>query len=86
MNVETIIYHIVSGAMLFFIIYFYLDYRFERILRKIAQAGALSPETAVKPEDAGITSQWDKRALNGLARRGKLGVTEDGRYYIKKPE
>ena len=84
MNVETINYHIVSGAMLFFIIYFHLGYRFERILRKIAQVGALSPETAIKPEEAGITDDWDKRALKRLVKEGKLGVTEDGRYYIKK--
>jgi hypothetical protein len=82
--IEVIIESLLISGAVFFISYFYLGYRFERILRKIAMAGALSPETAVKPEDAGITSDWDKTALRGLVRKGKLAVTEDGRYYVIK--
>lgn len=80
--IERIISSILTGAVVFFLSYFYLSYRFEKICRKIAAAGALSPETAVKLEEAGITSEWEKRAAKRLVKEGKLRVTEDGRYYV----
>ncbi len=84
--IETIISSIIDGVLLFFISYFYLSHKFECILRKVAMAGALSRETAVKPEEAGITCEWDKRALKGLVKKGKLGATDDGRYYVRKSQ
>jgi hypothetical protein len=80
--IETIISSILIGAVVFFLSYFYLGYRFENIYRKIAAAGALSPETAVKLEEVGITGEWDKRAAKRLVKEGKLRMTKDGRYYV----
>lgn len=84
--IEAIISGILIGVAVFGISYYYLSYRFECILRKIAMSGASLPEKAVKPEEAGITSEWDKIALNRLVKEGKLVMTEDGRYYLKQKE
>jgi len=45
------------------------------IKKKLKEAKALSPETAVKPEEAGIT--WESLWLELVAER-----TEDGRYFL----
>lgn len=66
----------------------------KRCLEKLKEAGATSPENAVKPEDAGIlkereysifvespTMEWD--ALERLIKRGEVKKTEDGRVYVE---
>lgn len=84
MSMEIIISGIIIGIVVYFALNFTFRYEDERVLRRMATAGALSPETAVKPEDAGITDDWDKRVLKRLVKEGKLAVTEDGRYYVVK--
>jgi hypothetical protein len=80
--IETIISGIIIGIVVYFALHFIFRYEFKRIQEKIRIARAVSPETAVKPEEAGITDGWDKKALRRLVKEGKLGTTEDGRYYI----
>lgn len=48
-----------------------------RVVRKLREIGATSPETAIKPEQAGIT--WESIYLELVAEK-----TKDGRYYLKK--
>lgn len=50
-------------------------------IEKLRNAEATSPETAVKPEQAGITG-WNRVTLESLPTFGIVGSTNDGRYYI----
>lgn len=77
-----LLFAVIGSAWLFFAIYYAIGYKFERILRKIAMAGGLSPDSAVKPEEAGIIGEWEKTALKRLVKEGKLAMTEDERYYV----
>jgi len=56
-------------------------------LNKLKKAGAFSPETAVTPEKAGFHSDdlaaWARATLRSLVKKGKVKMTEDGRYYIE---
>jgi len=47
----------------------------QNVVRKLQQSGAISPETAVKPEKAGIT--WESLWLELVAER-----TKEGCYYL----
>jgi hypothetical protein len=66
----------------------------KRCLEKLKEAGATSPENAVKPEDAGILHEkeysifiesptWEWEALERLIKRGEVRTTEDGRVYVE---
>jgi hypothetical protein len=50
----------------------------ERMYKKLEESGATSPETAVKPEELGIT-EW---MLSDLIRFKKVIETGDGRIFI----
>jgi hypothetical protein len=53
-------------------------------INKLKKAGAFSPEKAVTREGADIEADpWSRTTLNTLVKKGKLGMTEDGRYYIR---
>jgi hypothetical protein len=53
----------------------------ECIRVKLKAVGAVSPETAVTPETAKLTIWPDKRVLDSLVKQGKVGKTEDGRFW-----
>lgn len=53
-----------------------------RVIRKLRSANAMSSDTAVKPEDAGIRSYAERSALKRLVKRGKVEKTEDERYFL----
>jgi len=44
-------------------------------LRKLKEAGAVSPGTAKKPEELGLREKW--------LQLPQVGRTDDGRYYLK---
>jgi hypothetical protein len=52
-------------------------------LEMLKKVNATSKESAVKPEDAGISGFSLERALQSLIKRGKVKKTEDGRYYVE---
>ncbi len=52
-------------------------------LERLKRANATSQESAVKPEEAGISGFSLERALQRLIKRGKVKKTEDGRYYVE---
>lgn len=49
--------------------------RARRIARKFREAGAISPQTAIKPEEIGISCR--EELLELLSKK-----TDDGRYYL----
>jgi hypothetical protein len=51
----------------------------EKNFKRLKEAGAFSPETAVKAEEVGITS---RRMLKDLIEFKNVKKTEDNRYYI----
>jgi hypothetical protein len=51
----------------------------EKSFKKLKEAGAFSPETAVTPEQVGVTSKY---MLNDLIRYKNVKRTEEGRYYV----
>jgi hypothetical protein len=55
----------------------------KNIEKKIRRKGAVSVETAITPEEAGITSKRELGWLNRLVKEGKIKETSDGRYYIE---
>ena len=57
--------------------------RKRKIIYKLRQSGALSPDTARTPEEAGFLPGVFPVLLNSMIRRNMVGVTDDGRYYIK---
>ncbi len=81
---EIILESIATGIFVFLAVYFSGKYADERLINKLLMARAETQETAVRPETIGITGTLDKLALKRLAKEGKLGVTEDGRYYVRK--
>jgi len=52
----------------------------EKSFKKLKEVGAFSSETAVTPEQIGITSKY---MLNDLVRYKNVKRTRDGRYYIE---
>ena len=78
MITEVIISSIIIGIIVFFAVYFAGEHTDRSLLSKLKSARALTPETAVKPEEIGISDNWTKLVLKRLAKEGKLGVTEDG--------
>jgi hypothetical protein len=82
--IETIISGIIIGMIVFFAVYFTGKHTDRRLVEKLQAKGAYTPQTAVRPEEAGITDEWHKRVLKRLAKEGKVVVTEDGRYYVIK--
>jgi len=60
--------------------YYAVCYDVESKLRK---RGALSPETAVKPEQAGITGKLQSLWLKVLIDQSKVGRTEDDKVWWK---
>ena len=56
----------------------------ERIMVRLKAAGAVSPETAVTPQTAKLTIWPDQRVLDSLVKQGKVGKTEDRRYWWKQ--
>lgn len=52
----------------------------KRIMEKLREVGALSGETAVAAEKAGISEGY---ILKDLIKQGKVEATPDGRYYVK---
>jgi hypothetical protein len=54
----------------------------KRCLEKLKKANAISPENAVKPEDAGISGVFPEWALERLIKRGEVKKAEDGRVYV----
>ncbi|MGB9778770.1 MAG: hypothetical protein ACPLW8_05140 [Candidatus Bathyarchaeales archaeon] len=81
---EIILESIATGIFVFLAVYFSGKYADERLINKLLMARAETPETAVRAETIGITGTLDKLALKRLAKEGKLAVTEDGRYYVRK--
>lgn len=55
----------------------------KNIERKLRRKGAISPETAAKPEEAEITAKHELLWLNRLIEQGKAGRTEDGKVWWK---
>jgi hypothetical protein len=51
-------------------------------MKLLKDAEALSPEKAVKPEEAGI-SGWNEATLQNLPLFGFVKKTDDGRYYVE---
>ena len=51
-------------------------------IKLLKDAEALSPEKAVKPEEAGI-SGWNEATLQNLPLLGFVKKTDDGRYYVE---
>lgn len=54
------------------------------IRSKLEAVGAVSPETAVTPQTAEISSGVDLSWLADFAKLGIVGKTEDGRYWWKQ--
>ena len=55
------------------------------ILSKLEKAGAVSPESAVTPEEAGLNPQeisWLPYLAGGLS--SPIKKTENGRYYVRR--
>jgi len=55
----------------------------KNIERKLRRKGAISPETAVKPEEAEITAKHELVWLNRLVEQGKVRRTDDGKVWWK---
>ena len=53
-----------------------------QVIKKLRSAKAVSSNTAVKPEIAGIKSYAEKSALKRLVKRRKVEKTEDERYFL----
>ena len=53
--------------------------RQNRLIRAFREAGAVSPESAVKPDDIGIREGWVFRRMIAY---GVFQGTEEGRYYL----
>ena len=53
-----------------------------QVVKKLRSAKAVSSNTAVKPEIAGIKSYAEKSALKRLVKRRKVEKTEDERYFL----
>jgi len=51
----------------------------KRSLKKLKEAGAFSPDTAVTPKQVGITSSY---MIKDLIRWENVKMTEDGRIYV----
>ena len=51
----------------------------KKIIEKLKKAGALSPNTAITAEKAGV---YEGFILKDLIREGKMKKTADGRYYV----
>lgn len=50
---------------------------------KLKKAGAFSPEKAVTFEEADIEVQpWTRQVFRTFVKKGKVGMTEDGRFYL----
>jgi hypothetical protein len=56
----------------------------KNIEKKLKRRGAISPETAVKPEEAEITAKHELGWLNRLTEQGKVGRTENGKVWWKE--
>ena len=56
----------------------------KNIEKKLLKKGAVSPKTAVTPEEAEITSKREQGWLNHLIEQGKVGKTEDGKVWWKE--
>jgi hypothetical protein len=55
----------------------------KNIEKKLRRKGALSPKTAVTPEEAEITSKRELGWLNRLIEEGRVGKTEEGKVWWK---
>jgi len=55
----------------------------KNIERKLRRKGAISLETAVKPEEAEITAKHELGWLNRLVEQGKVRRTDDGKVWWK---
>jgi hypothetical protein len=55
----------------------------KRIIEKLRKVGALSCETAVAAEKAGI---YEGYILKDLIKQGKVKKTEDNHYYVCEDE
>lgn len=54
----------------------------KKVIEKLKNAKAFSPETAIEPEQADIKSQADRSALHRLVRKRKVYETGYKRYYV----
>lgn len=54
------------------------------IKKKLIEKGAVSPKTAVTPEEAGITSKRDVEWINRFINEGKIGQTKHGKIWWKE--
>ena len=52
------------------------------IMKKMRMCGAVSPETARTPEEAGFYPGVFPMIINVMIRRGDIAVTQDGRFYL----
>lgn len=56
------------------------------IIDRLTECGAFSEENAVTMQDAGVLNpNGFKRFNRFLVYKGVLGVTSDGRYYLRQP-
>ena len=55
----------------------------KNVERKLRRKGAISPETAVDPEEAEITAKHESVWLNRLIEQGNVGRTDDGKVWWK---
>ncbi len=53
----------------------------KNIEKKLLKMGAVSSETAVMPEEAGICSRREVSWLDYLVKKGKVGKTADGKVW-----
>lgn len=59
--------------------------RRKMIVKRLTECNAFSEESAVTLKDAGVFNPNAFRRLNVfLVRKGILGITSDGRYYLNK--
>lgn len=54
----------------------------KQCVEKLKKANAISEESAVNPEEAGISGFFLKRAIERLKKRGIVKETEDGRIHV----
>lgn len=51
-----------------------------RTKQRLKEVGAVTPETAKKPNDLGLEERWLKMSVS--ARAG-VSATDDGRYFLR---
>jgi len=56
------------------------------IMSELAAAGAVSPKTAVAPQTANMTREFDLKWLVYFIKQGLVGYTDDGRIWWNRSQ